>query len=274
MFCWNQDMEFIFPNGPSPLWQAPWHVREAETLLATPKGARGSHLCTSRNIAHLRGAWGTVILYWENAQLGISSGSENWCFPVLHKHHPISINHRCHFFHPETVVAHAFEAHQALCINTSFQKDLEARHPHSPESLSYVPVSPLCISAVPWPWGGRQEGGCLINFPLISQFLHYWHLHSTITDIKSFTKQNVINEKSIRVFKSLLWRQLWLWRALSEELSVCRKCWISEQGCVVCGGKATSRQGVEPFLGCVELHWPMNTTFLSPRRGKTFLCTW
>ena len=43
-----------------------------------------------------------------------------------------------------------------------------------------------------------------MNFPFINQLFSYWHLHSAITDIKSFTKQNVRSEKSIGFLKFAL----------------------------------------------------------------------
>ena len=102
---------------------------------------------------------------------------------------------------PGTIMSHSSEAHKAICFNTALGEGVSRLTHYLPPT---VQVYFLCISFMPWSWRGQWKGECLMNFPFINQLFSYWHLHSAITDIKSFTKQNVRNEKSIGFLKFAL----------------------------------------------------------------------
>ena len=102
---------------------------------------------------------------------------------------------------PDTITSPSSEAHKAICFNTALREGVLGLMHYLPPT---VQVYFLCISVLPWSWSGGWKGEYLMNFPFINQLFSYWHLHSAITDIKSFTKQNVRNEKSIGFLKFAL----------------------------------------------------------------------
>ena len=102
---------------------------------------------------------------------------------------------------PGTITSHSSEAHKAICFNTALREGVSRLMHYLPPTVqAYF----LCISVMPWSWREQWKGEYLMNFPIINRLFSYWHLHSAINDITSFTKQSVRNEKSIGFLKFAL----------------------------------------------------------------------
>lgn len=145
---------------------------------------KGFHL-----VKHTRASQGKVCL-------GVSVGSETWGFSSLRSHCPSGCN-SSHRSAPRYNRVRSSELSEPSASTRA-----SGRLAASPQA-SPLPTAPCLLFAFQsrWPCRGRREGECLINFPFIKQLFYYWHLRSAIADIKSFSKQNVINEKSIGYFQ-------------------------------------------------------------------------